>query len=275
MIDFETILGNVRTKAPLVHNITNYVTVNDCANILLACGGSPIMSDDEGDVEDITAICAGLNINIGTLNKNTIPSMFLAGKKASELGHITLLDPVGAGASRLRTETAAKLIDEIRFSVIRGNISEIKALAQGANSTKGVDADEADQVNAGNLDRVIAFAKAFADRTGAVIAITGATDLITDGRQVCLITNGHPMMSRITGTGCMLSAMTTAFAAANPGSVFEAVCAAVISMGLCGEIAHRRLGVADGNSSYRNYIIDAVFNLTAEELKKGAKYEMR
>lgn len=275
MIDFETILGNVRTKAPLVHNITNYVTVNDCANILLACGGSPIMSDDENDVEDITAICAGLNINIGTLNKNTIPSMFLAGKKASELGHITLLDPVGAGASRLRTETAAKLIDEIRFSVIRGNISEIKALAQGANSTKGVDADEADQVNAGNLDRVIAFAKAFADRTGAVIAITGATDLITDGRQVCLITNGHPMMSRITGTGCMLSAMTTAFAAANPGSVFEAVCAAVISMGLCGEIAHRRLGVADGNSSYRNYIIDAVFNLTAEELKKGAKYEMR
>lgn len=275
MIDFETILGNVRAKAPLVHNITNYVTVNDCANILLACGGSPIMSDDENDVEDITAICAGLNINIGTLNKNTIPSMFLAGKKASELGHITLLDPVGAGASRLRTETAAKLIDEIRFSVIRGNISEIKALAQGANSTKGVDADAADQVNADNLDRVIGFAKAFADRTGAVIAITGATDLITDGRQVCLITNGHPMMSRITGTGCMLSAMTTAFAAANPGSVFEAVCAAVISMGLCGEIAHRRLGVADGNSSYRNYIIDAVFNLTAEELKKGAKYEMR
>lgn len=275
MIDFETILGNVRAKAPLVHNITNYVTVNDCANILLACGGSPIMSDDENDVEDITAICAGLNINIGTLNKNTIPSMFLAGKKASELGHITLLDPVGAGASRLRTETAAKLIDEIRFSVIRGNISEIKALAQGANSTKGVDADAADQVNADNLDRVIGFAKAFADRTGAVIAITGATDLITDGRQVCLITNGHPMMSRITGTGCMLSAMTTAFAAANPGSVFEAVCAAVISMGLCGEIAHRRLGVADGNSSYRNYIIDAVFNLTAEELKKGARYEMR
>ena len=116
MIDFETILGNVRTKAPLVHNITNYVTVNDCANILLACGGSPIMSDDEGDVEDITAICAGLNINIGTLNKNTIPSMFLAGKKASELGHITLLDPVGAGASRLRTETAAKLIDRDGFA---------------------------------------------------------------------------------------------------------------------------------------------------------------
>ena len=275
MIDFETILGNVRAKGPLVHNITNYVTVNDCANILLACGGSPIMSDEADDVEDITSICAGLNINIGTLNKHTIPSMFLAGKKANELGHITLLDPVGAGASRLRTETAAGLIDGIRFSVIRGNISEIKALAQGAKSTKGVDADAADQVNAENIGKVIAFAKAFAEKTGAVIAITGATDLITDGQRVCLITNGHPMMSRITGTGCMLSAMTTAFAAANPEKVFEAVCTAVIAMGLCGEIAHGRLGAQDGNSSYRNYIIDAVYNLTAEELAKGAKYEMR
>ena len=275
MMDFETILGNVRSKTPLVHNITNYVTVNDCANILLACGGSPIMSDDEGDVEDITSICGGLNINIGTLNKNTIPSMFLAGRKANELGHVTLLDPVGAGASRLRTETAAKLIDEIRFSVIRGNISEIKALAQGANSTKGVDADAADQVNADNVDSVIAFAKAFAQKTGAVIAITGATDLITDGKQVCLIRNGHPMMSRITGTGCMLSAMTTAFAVANPDRLFEAVCISVIAMGLCGEIAHARLGDMDGNSTYRNYIIDAVYRLTAEQMKDGAKYEMR
>jgi len=275
MMDFETIVGNVRSKTPLVHNITNYVTVNDCANILLACGGSPIMSDDEGDVEDITSICGGLNINIGTLNRNTIPSMFLAGRKANELGHVTLLDPVGAGASRLRTETAAKLIDEIRFSVIRGNISEIKALAQGASSTKGVDADAADQVNADNVDSVIAFAKAFAQKTGAVIAITGATDLITDGKRVCLIRNGHPMMSRITGTGCMLSAMTTAFAVANPDRLFEAVCTSVIAMGLCGEIAHARLGDMDGNSTYRNYIIDAVYRLTAEQMKDGAKYEMR
>ena len=126
MLDFETILGNVRSRVPLVHNITNYVTVNDCANILLACGGSPIMSDDEGDVEDITAICGGLNINIGTLNRNTIPSMFLAGKRANALNHPVLLDPVGAGASKLRTETAAGLIKEVQFAVIRGNISEIK-----------------------------------------------------------------------------------------------------------------------------------------------------
>ena len=275
MINFETILENVRSRAPLVHNITNYVTVNDCANILLACGGSPIMSDDAEEVEEITAICGGLNINIGTLNRNTIPSMFLAGRKANALGHVVLLDPVGAGASRLRTETAEKLISEIRFSVIRGNISEIKALAQGTGGTKGVDANEADQVNPDNLDSVIHFARAFSRKTGAVVAITGATDLITDGERVCLISNGHPMMSRITGTGCMLSAMTTAFAVANPDNIFEAVCAATIAMGLSGEIAYGRLSGMDGNSTYRNYIIDAIFRLNAEQMRNGAKYEMR
>ena len=137
----KTMLENVRAKTPLVHNITNYVTVNDVANVLLAAGGSPIMSDDADDVEDITSICGGLNINIGTLNKNTIPSMFLAGKKANELGHIVLLDPVGAGASRLRTDTANRLMREVRFDAVRGNISEIKTLALGSGTTKGVDAD--------------------------------------------------------------------------------------------------------------------------------------
>ncbi len=275
MIDFERILANLQERAPLVHNITNYVTVNDCANILLACGASPIMSDDEGDVEDITTICGGLNINIGTLNKNTIPSMFLAGKRANELGHPVLLDPVGAGASKLRTETAAKLVDELKLSVIRGNISEIKALAQGASSTKGVDADIADRVNSQNLDSVVDFARKFSEKTGAVIAITGATDLIIDQDRVCIVTNGHPMMSRITGSGCMLSAMTTAYVTANPDQPFEAVCTAIIAMGLCGEIAHERLRTEDGNSTYRNYLIDAVFNLTALQLTEGAKYEMR
>ena len=118
-------LENVRKKSPLVHNITNYVTVNDVANILLACGASPIMADDRNDVEDITAICGGLNINIGTLNQNTVPSMLLAGKKANELGHQVLLDPVGAGAGTFRTETALNLMREVRFDVIRGNISEM------------------------------------------------------------------------------------------------------------------------------------------------------
>ena len=141
-----TCIENVRKGVPLVHNITNYVTVNDVANILLACGGSPIMSDEPEDVEDITAICGGLNINIGTLNQRSIEGMFRAGKKANELDHVVLLDPVGAGASALRTNTAVELMEKIRFTVIRGNISEIKTLALGSGTTKGVDADVADAV---------------------------------------------------------------------------------------------------------------------------------
>ena len=123
-----TCIENVRKSVPLVHNITNYVTVNDVANILLACGGSPIMSDEPEDVEDITAICGGLNINIGTLNQRSIEGMFRAGKKANELDHVVLLDPVGAGASALRTNTAVELMEKIRFTVIRGNISEPNSL---------------------------------------------------------------------------------------------------------------------------------------------------
>ena len=156
-------LDNVRKVVPLVHNITNYVTVNDVANVLLACGGSPIMSDEPEDVEDITSICGGLNINIGTLNQSSIKGMFLAGKKANELGHKVLLDPVGAGASALRTNTAVKLMEEIKFTVIRGNISEIKTLALGSGTTKGVDADVADAVTEDTLDQAVAFVKNFAN----------------------------------------------------------------------------------------------------------------
>ena len=274
MIDFARMLGNVRERAPLVHNITNYVTVNDCANILLACGASPIMSDDPEEVEEITSICGGLNINIGTLNGQTIESMFLAGGRANELEHPVLLDPVGAGASELRTDTALDLLEEVKFAAVRGNISEIITLAYGNGTTKGVDADEEDQLNASNRDSVIRFASEFAEEYETVVAITGATDVITDGRRVCLIQNGHPMMSRITGTGCMLSAMTTAFLAANPEQPFEAVCAAVCAMGLAGELAHKRLSPLEGNASYRNYIIDAIYHMSGAQLEEGARYEL-
>ena len=144
---FGKCLENVRNTVPLVHNITNYVTVNDVANVLYACGGSPIMSDEPDDVADITSICGGLNINIGTLNKRSIEAMFVAGKRARELGHVILLDPVGAGASALRTNTAIRIMDELRPDVVRGNISEVKTLVLGSGSTKGVDADVADAVN--------------------------------------------------------------------------------------------------------------------------------
>ena len=272
---FSEMLAAVRNTVPLIHNITNYVTVNDCANILLACGGSPIMSDDADEVEEITSLCAGLVINIGTLNQRTIPSMLAAGKRANELGHPVVLDPVGAGASRLRTDTALRLLREVRFAVIRGNMSEIRTLALGSGSTRGVDADVADRVTDENLDEAAAFVKQFARETGAVVAVTGAIDIIADGERAFCIRNGDGMMSRVTGTGCQLSAMTGAYVAANPGHTLEAAAAAVCAMGLCGEKARQRMTEQDGTASYRTYIIDAVCNLTPEELEKGARYDIR
>ena len=266
---------NVRKSTPLVHNITNYVTVNDVANVLLACGASPIMTDDEGDVEEITSICGGLNINIGTLNKNTIPSMFLAGKKANNLGHKVLLDPVGAGASSLRTNTAIQLMNEVKFDVIRGNISEIKSLALGSGSTKGVDADVADTVTEDNLEHAITFVKAFAEKTRSIIAITGAIDLVSDANTCYVIRNGRPEMGRITGTGCQLSGMMTAFLVANPGNELVAAASAVCVMGLAGEIGYRNMQPGDGNSTYRNRIIDAIYNMEGDTLEEGARYEVR
>ena len=271
---FQRMLENVRKNCPLIHNITNYVTVNDCANVLLACGGSPIMSDDVDEVEEITTICGGLNINIGTLNQRTIPAMHMAGRKANALGHPVVLDPVGAGASALRTKTAKELIENVNFTVIRGNISEIKALALGTGGARGVDADVADKVTKENLPQAVAFAKEFAKQTGAVIAITGAIDIVADGEKAYCIYNGHPMMSSITGTGCQLSAITAAYVTANPEMPLEAVAAAVCLMGVCGEKAFARQTEADGNAAYRNYIIDAIYHLTGEELEKLAKYDV-
>ena len=272
---FKECLENVRKTVPLVYNITNYVTVNDVANVLLACGGSPIMSDEAEDVEDITSVCGGLNINIGTLHKTSIEGMFRAGKKANELRHPVLLDPVGAGASALRTNTALELMRELKLAVIRGNISEIKTLAFGSGTTKGVDADVADAVTEENLDEAVTFVKKFARETGSIIAVTGAIDLVSDEEKCYVIRNGRPEMGRITGTGCQLSGMMTAYVTANPENRLEAAAAAVCVMGLAGEIGWSRMQKGDGNATYRNRIIDAIYNMTGEELEKGAKYEIR
>jgi len=271
----KTCWENIRERAPLVHNITNYVTVNDVANVLLACGASPIMSDELQDVEDIASICGGLNINIGTLNRNTIPSMFAAGKRANALGRPVVLDPVGAGASGLRTRTAVELLEQVKFAVIRCNISEMKALVNGSGTTKGVDADVADAVTEENLEAGIAFAKSAAKRFGAVAAVTGAIDLVADGETCYVIRNGRPEMSRITGTGCQLSALTAAAAVANPGNMLEAAAAAVAAMGLAGETGWANMAPTDGNSAYRGRIIDAIYNLDGETLERGAKVELR
>lgn len=268
-------LENVRKAVPLVHNITNYVTVNDVANILLACGASPIMSDEPEDVEEITALCGGLNINIGTLTQRSIEGMFRAGKRANALHHKVLLDPVGVGASTFRTHTASRLMAAIKFDVIRGNISEIKALAQGSGTTKGVDADVSDVVTVNNLEETISFVKDFAKRQGSIVAVTGAIDLVSDGEKCYVIRNGRPEMRQVTGTGCQLSGIMTAFLAANPAQSLEAAAAATCAMGLAGEIAWGRMQVGEGNATYRQRLIDAIYHMTKDILDQGADYEVR
>ena len=276
---FKKCLENLREKNPLIHNITNYVTANDVANIVLACGASPIMADEELEVEEITSICAGLCINMGTPSSSKIPSMLKAGKKANLLSHPIVLDPVGVGASEFRTEAAFQLLRKIRFSAVRGNISEIKALALGIKTdtphkSRGVDADSADRLTTDNIASVIDFAKGFSAKTGAVTIISGETDIVCNAEEAYLIRNGVPMMSKITGSGCMLSALVASFITANPDNPLEASAAAVCAMGICGEIAAERLEkTGGGTSTFRNYLTDAVSTLDGSTLERRAIYE--
>lgn len=273
---FEQLMENVTKERPLIHCITNYVTVNDVANVLLACKASPIMADDAAEVEDITAICKGLTINIGTLNERTIQSMILAGKKANELGHVTVLDPVGAGASTLRTKTALYLMKKIGFSVIKGNISEIKTLYQGSGDTKGVDANVKDMITEENLQDAIALAKDFSKKTKAIIVITGKIDIVADERQAYVIRNGHTMMGNITGTGCMLAAIICAYATSNKNHLLDATAYAVCLEGLAGEQAYDKMNLlGGGNATFRMCFIDAISQMTKEMLKEGIKIEIR
>ena len=272
---FQELLENLRAQKSLIHCITNYVTANDCANLLLACGASPIMADDPAEAADITALSAGLVLNIGTLHQAVLPAMEGAGRRARALGHPVVLDPVGAGASAFRTAAARRLLEEVHPTLLRGNASELKALAGGRGDSRGVDAAAADRVTPQNLDQMAAFVKALSARTGAVVAMTGAIDLVSDASTTFCIYNGHPAMGRVTGTGCQLSALSAAFLAANPDAPLAAAAAAVCAMGLCGEIAYARLGPQEGNATYRNYIIDAMDRLAPDTLEQGARYEMR
>lgn len=268
-------LDRVRERRPLIHCITNYVTANDVANLLLACGASPIMADEPEEVEEITARCAGLCLNLGTPSRRTIPSLMRAGVKAGELGRPVVLDPVGVGASALRLRTAQELMARVPFTVLRGNVSELRALAGGQEHTRGVDAGGADAVTEAELERGVAFAKGTARRTGTVVAVTGAIDLVSDGEQCVVIRNGRPEMGLVTGTGCQLSALTAACLAASPEHPLEAAAAAVCAMGVAGELAWARMSPQDGNATYRDRIIDAVCRMDGAALEKGANYEMR
>jgi len=260
------IIEQTRHKRPLIHCITNYVSANDCANLLLGCGASAIMADDPEEAAEVAAMCDGLVLNMGTPNPRKLEALLIAGKAANRLGHPVVLDPVGVGSSALRHTAARLLLDQVRFAAIRGNATEIATLARGTAAHRGVDADEQNDATEAN-------ARQLARKTGAVVIVTGDTDVVTDGTMLCRVHNGHPMMRTVTGAGCQLSALVGAYVTANAGQPLQAALAAVCAMGVCGEIAHRRLTPLDGNASYRNYILDAICNLTPKALEEGANYE--
>lgn len=253
----------VREKSPLIHNITNYVTVNDVANIELAMGASPIMADDENEAIDIASIANALVINIGTLNSRTIVSMIKAGKAANAKGIPVVFDPVGAGASALRNQTTEKLLSELKMTVIRGNASEIGFIAGVSASTNGVDVSDEDL----RRDKLSA-AKAVAEKYGCTVAVTGEVDVITDSTRACEIRNGTAELSRVTGTGCMTTGLLGGFAAVC--KPFAAAVCAVASMGIAGELSFER-NCKPGTGSFHIGIIDAVSLMDGEIFTERAK----
>ena len=255
-----TNLGAVRAARPLVHNITNFVVMNFTANVLLAAGASPVMAHAENEVEEMVSLARALVLNIGTLEDAWIAAMLKAGKKASALGVPVILDPVGAGATRLRTKAARRILAETRVTLVRGNASEILALGGGTAKIKGVDA--ADSVEAA-ADRAVALAR----ELKVPVAITGAVDFITDGQRILRVANGHPLMSGVTGTGCGATAIIGAFAGVDPDPM-SAAATALAYYGLAGEQA---AAGAPGPGSFAVHFLDALHALTPDDLERGAR----
>ena len=249
-------LQRVRTNAPLVHNITNFVVMNNTANALLAIGASPVMAHALEEVADMTTLASALVINIGTLSTEWIAAMELTMKTAKNRHVPIVFDPVGAGATPFRTNTSLHLLEQINPSVIRGNASEIMALAGAQIQTKGVD-------SAANNNDAAAAAAALAQRYSCSVCASGAVDLITDGKRTTLIYNGHPLMPRVTGLGCSASALTGAFCAVNQ-DYFAATVHAMAVLGICGEIAARQ---ANGPGTLQLHILDALYNLTDAQIE--------
>jgi hydroxyethylthiazole kinase len=254
------LLEELRRKRPLVHNITNYVVMDVSANALLSIGASPVMAHAAEEVREMVALAGALVLNIGTLSRHWIDAMFSAGQEARARRIPIILDPVGAGATRLRTETALRLVEEVRPTVIRGNASEILSLAQSGGATKGVDSTR-------GVGEARETAIDLAKRFGAIVAVTGAEDFIANGERSARVANGHALMGRVTGTGCVASALIGAFSAVQSGAMLASA-AALAVFGIAGEMA------ADGDPSpgtYRVRLIDALDQIRPEHVRKRAR----
>ena len=248
-------LVKIRARRPLVHNITNFVVMNYTANVLLATGASPVMAHAAGEVEEMVGLAQSLVLNIGTLTDPWVEAMLLAGKRATSLGTPIVLDPVGAGATAMRTAAAKRLLVETGITVVRGNASEILALGDQEAGGRGVDAIH-------GVDQAVEVAGRLAVTLGTTLAVTGPVDLVTDGRRAVRIANGHPLMPSVTGTGCSATAIIGAFLAVDPDPL-SAAATALAFFGIAGEMAGEN---AAGPGSLMIGMLDALYRLSPEEL---------
>lgn len=253
-------LAAVKDKKPLIHNIGNYVVMNLISNALLAMGALPVMAYALDEVEEMVSSAQALVLNLGTLTEDWIASKRKAGKKASQLGIPIVLDPVGSGATSLRTDTAQKILEEINIAVIRGNASEILSLRYQDSKTKGVDSIH-------SVEEAAQAAQVLAENFNTIIAITGPSDFITDGERVIRVANGHPLMGRVAGTGCTASVVIGAFLTVDDNPI-SATATALAFLGLAGEIAGKK---AAAPGSFMINMIDALYTITPETLKDGCK----
>lgn len=254
----------VRKTNPLIHCITNPISINDCANAVLALGAKPIMAEHPKEVEGITAIANALAVNLGNITDARAESIVLSGKKAAEIGILSVIDVVGTACSPFRMELAQQFIRECSPAVIKGNLSEIKAVAGASYEAIGIDVSPQDAVSGENqeaLGRAAELVKHYAKSAGAVVTASGAIDIISDGKDVYLVGNGKPEMASVTGTGCMLNVITgTYLAVADP---LTAALLAAVTLGVSGEIADS----SHGTGSYRVGLIDALSTMKDVELE--------
>ena len=269
MIDIELTIDNllqirqsVKKTKPLIHCITNPISINDCANMVLAVGAKPIMAEHPLEVSEITALSKALAVNLGNITDIRMESMLISGKTAFENKIPQVIDLVGVGCSKLRLEYAKKFISECHPSVIKGNMSELKAICGIKSNAKGIDVGADDIVTEQNFDESIEMLKELSLQTGAVIAATGVVDIITNGTQTYLITNGCEMLSMVTGTGCMLTALIASYISS--GNVLGGTVLAVALMGICGELSQH----VKGNGSFRTELIDNMFSISDEVIKE-------
>jgi hydroxyethylthiazole kinase len=255
-------IQRIRAEAPLVHNITNYVVMNTTANALLAVGASPVMAQAVEEAEEMAGLARALVLNIGTLSGPWIEAMLLAGRAARRRGIPIVLDPVGSGATRFRTATALRLLDDVGPTIVRGNASEIASLVSGAGGTKGVDSTRAS-------DQTVDAARAVAERWHCVVTVSGATDVIVGAAAEVRVRNGHPMMARVTGMGCTASALTGAFAAVDADPLAAAAHAMAL-MGIAGEMAAER---AEGPGTLQLHFLDALSHIAEADVAGRLRVE--